>query len=343
LSIDNVNITNVGSGTAALFNGGGVGIDLGAGNAPAHSLDVLGDAQFKSSANSTTAFSVQNAAGSALLTVDSINSKVVVAALDVTNNATVGGTLAVTGTTNLIGAVTFGTASATTGQIKLANSTSAFLATLQGASLTQNTTYTLPASTGPTDTICLTILNNCVGSGSSSVGALNGGTFNANGATISANTLYLQTANTSWPGLVSTGVQSFAGAKTFDSVSTPTLTAVGTLTIQPAGASTIINSTVAVTGPSGGADHSLGGTGPAAPTTLNVVGGYGGSGEAFGGTGASISIVAGGGGYDGNDGWLGGQGGDGGNLYLSGGIGRGRRRQQRRQRLRRFAGFRRIS
>jgi len=40
MSVDNVNITNVGSGTAALFNGGGVGIDLGAGNLPAHSLDV---------------------------------------------------------------------------------------------------------------------------------------------------------------------------------------------------------------------------------------------------------------------------------------------------------------
>lgn len=76
LSIDNVNITNVGSGTAAIFNGGGVGIGLGAGISPAHTLDVLGDAQFKSATNSTTAFQVQNSAGAGMLSVDTTNSRV---------------------------------------------------------------------------------------------------------------------------------------------------------------------------------------------------------------------------------------------------------------------------
>ena len=167
-------------------------------------------------ANDAAAFSVQNAAGAALLTVNSSAGKVVVAALDVTNNAAVSGTLAVSSTTNLIGAATFGTASATTGQIKLANSGSAFLATLQGAVLGQNTTYTLPASTGAADTICLVTLNNCVGAGSTSVGALDGGTLNVNGANIAAGVLYLQAASGSWPGIVTTGVQTFAGAKTFN-------------------------------------------------------------------------------------------------------------------------------
>ena len=48
------------------------------------------------------------------------------------------------------------------------------------------------------------------------VGTINAQTASANGATISGNSIYLQTASSSAPGLVSTGVQSFAGNKTFN-------------------------------------------------------------------------------------------------------------------------------
>jgi hypothetical protein len=53
------------------------------------------------------------------------------------------------------------------------------------------------------------------GSGVTTVGALNGGTANATGATITGTTIYLQEASTSWPGLVTASAQSLAGDKTF--------------------------------------------------------------------------------------------------------------------------------
>lgn len=53
------------------------------------------------------------------------------------------------------------------------------------------------------------------GSGVTTIGALDGGTANADGATISGSAFYLQSASASYAGLVNTGTQSFAGAKTF--------------------------------------------------------------------------------------------------------------------------------
>ncbi len=76
MSVDDVNITNVGGGTAAIFNGGGVGIGLGAGNSPAHTLDVQGDAQFKSLTDSTTALQIQNAGGGSLLNIGTLNNQI---------------------------------------------------------------------------------------------------------------------------------------------------------------------------------------------------------------------------------------------------------------------------
>lgn len=53
------------------------------------------------------------------------------------------------------------------------------------------------------------------GGGSISLGSINGTTKTANGAAISGSALYMQTADTDYPGLVSTGTQTFAGSKTF--------------------------------------------------------------------------------------------------------------------------------
>jgi trimeric autotransporter adhesin len=47
------------------------------------------------------------------------------------------------------------------------------------------------------------------------VGTYNGGTANANGATITPNSIFFQSASTSFPGMVDTTTQSFAGNKTF--------------------------------------------------------------------------------------------------------------------------------
>jgi|GEM_PF-2209375 len=52
------------------------------------------------------------------------------------------------------------------------------------------------------------------------VGALNGVSKSANGATLSSGVLYEQTADASFPGLVSTGAQTFAGGKTFSASAT---------------------------------------------------------------------------------------------------------------------------
>jgi parallel beta-helix repeat protein len=52
------------------------------------------------------------------------------------------------------------------------------------------------------------------GSGVTTVGAIDGGTYSANGASISGTTIYLQTASATQVGLVNTGAQTFAGNKT---------------------------------------------------------------------------------------------------------------------------------
>jgi hypothetical protein len=56
----------------------------------------------------------------------------------------------------------------------------------------------------------------CTGDGGvNTIGAFDGGTANANGATITGTTLFLQSASATFPGLVSTIAQTFAGDKTF--------------------------------------------------------------------------------------------------------------------------------
>ncbi len=70
------------------------------------------------------------------------------------------------------------------------------------------------------------------GSGVTTVGVLDGGTYSANGASISGTSIFLQAATSSHVGLVTTGTQTFGGNKTFD----------GTVYI-PSGALTIGNDT----------------------------------------------------------------------------------------------------
>ncbi len=62
----------------------------------------------------------------------------------------------------------------------------------------------------------LTMSGSCVGTVVTSIGTIDSQTKSANGAVISGNTLVLQTADISNPGLVSTGTQTFAGNKTFN-------------------------------------------------------------------------------------------------------------------------------
>jgi len=214
-----INISDAGSTTNYLannrFNPGTIN-DASTGTVYANQAVAANGAKLVTrTANDTSAFSVQNTSGSALLTVDSTNSKVIAAALDVTNAAVLNSTLSVSSTTNLIGTVTLGTANTATGQLKFNIAGNTGSVTLQGAATNGNYTVGFPATIAANDTICLQTVANCSGSGASSVGALDGGTANANGATIASNTLYLQSASASFPGLVNTTTQTFAGAKTF--------------------------------------------------------------------------------------------------------------------------------
>ncbi len=144
--------------------------------------------------------------------------------------------------------LTFGTASTMTPSTpsivaELASSTGNFrtTGTITGTQLISNiATGTAPLTVTSTtkvanlnvdqldglDSTAFALASNVV----TTVGALNGGTANANGATISGNNIYLQSASSSYAGLVDTTTQTFAGAKTFSA---------GTLVVSNANANGI--------------------------------------------------------------------------------------------------------
>jgi parallel beta-helix repeat protein len=137
-------------------------------------------------ANDTEAFAVQNASGSNIFAVDTTNSQVAI------GDAT------------------------TVGKVSLSDGSSNTL-TLGVGALAGDYTLTIPTITA-NDTVCLQTLANCGSgvSGVTTVGTLDGGTANADGAMISGTILYLQSASTTYAGLVNTATQTFAGAKTFN-------------------------------------------------------------------------------------------------------------------------------
>jgi len=152
--------------------------------------------------------------------------------------------------TSIAGQLSIGTASSTNGQATFASSGGANTAAIAAPTTNPTTSYVLSLPiAAPATSQCLEagatiatqlIFGSCSGtSGSSggvtSVGALDGETANSYGATISSATIYLQSASASYPGLVNTTTQTFAGNKTFS----------GTLTVS--GASNL-DSTLAVTG-----------------------------------------------------------------------------------------------
>jgi len=129
MSIDNIAVSNVGTtgGTVALFNGGGVGIGLGAGNSPLRTFDMKGDAQFVSSTDSTTAFQIQNAAGTPLLVADTTNMKITVQNLVVTADLTVNGHIISGGSAPTIAA---GAAACTTPTVSISGTDTSGLITV---------------------------------------------------------------------------------------------------------------------------------------------------------------------------------------------------------------------
>jgi hypothetical protein len=191
-------------------------------------IGASGQVLLQNASNSTAAFEVKNAAGSSLFKIDTTN-----------------GLVSIQGSAGL----TLGVASTTAGTLVFNNASNAHTTTLKAlAAAGQDQTITIPASSAATDTVCLLTLANC-GSGATGVttiGTIDSQTKSADGAVISGVNLYLQTADASFPGLVSTGAQTFAGAKTFNAA--VTLGAAGTALNVTNNAS--IGGTLGITGAS---------------------------------------------------------------------------------------------
>ncbi|HUD06984.1 MAG TPA: hypothetical protein VMR34_03795 [Candidatus Saccharimonadales bacterium] len=125
------------------------------------------------------------------------------------------------------GYLTLGLASTTPGEIIFNNGSGSHTVTLEAPTSNPGSSYILSLpSTAPSTSQCLETdsstasqldFTSCGGSGVTTVGTIDGGTDNSNGAyiSISGTTIYMQTASTSNVGLINTGTQSIAGNKTF--------------------------------------------------------------------------------------------------------------------------------
>ncbi|MDB5181881.1 MAG: exported protein of unknown function, partial [Candidatus Saccharibacteria bacterium] len=124
-----------------------------------------------------------------------------------------------TGGIQAASSLVLGMASAVSGRITLSNATNANTVSIVSGATSASYALTLPTALGSSgdclkDTTGSGVLGFGV-CGVTTVGGLDGGTANATGATISGVTIYLQSASTSYAGLVNTTTQSFAGNKTF--------------------------------------------------------------------------------------------------------------------------------
>jgi trimeric autotransporter adhesin len=165
------------------------GLNLKTNNTTVASLSSSGALVLINSSNSTGAFVIQKSSASdTLFSADTTNNKLVV------GNST--GTNA--NTTLLV--LDSATADPTTGY--------------NGASYYNTTSNKFRCYENGAWTDCIAAGGG--GSGASSVGAIDTGTYSANGGSIAGSVLYLQTASLSQVGLVSISAQTFNGVKTFD-------------------------------------------------------------------------------------------------------------------------------
>ncbi len=264
---DDVNITS-GNALGATSDSGDISIDVGTATGTVGAI-LLGtsNAENLTIGNAGSATTIQ---GSVSLTGSGT-------ALDVTNDATIGGTLGVTGLITASGGLTVTngdtftnagatlntavaiTDKATGGNIGSAASTVDGATTFNVNQTTASQTLTLPSPTTTTagrivyvnnvGSASFTMYGSVIASGASNafmwngsawvttislsgsvvntVGTIDSQTKSADGAVISSNAIYLQTADATYSGLVSTGSQTFAGAKTFGS----TLDVTGNVTL----------------------------------------------------------------------------------------------------------------
>jgi len=211
ITIDTGSISGGGTGTAGVLN-------IGALNASAL---TIGNSNAALTVNSNTTFNgnlVVSAgtqftnAGSTLLT-----------ALVITDRAT-GGNIGTAATTVDV-ATTFNvnqtTASQTLTLPAPTDTTSGRIVYVNNVGSAEFTMYGSPVSAGSSASFIWNGTSwvqtiSFSSTGVEIIGALDAGTANANGATITGTTIYLQSASASFAGLVNTSAQTFAGAKTFN-------------------------------------------------------------------------------------------------------------------------------
>jgi hypothetical protein len=182
-------------------------------------INSVGNLTQTGNSNLTGATNI-NTSGSSATSIGNANSATTIGgglavggATTLTGNTTESGALVIQGS----GGLTLGVAGITSGKLAIANSGTSYTVSIQGSNLQANAlALNIPTDASTTDTLCLQNLNNCNGANAvTTVGTLDGATANANGATITNNTFYLQSASANYPGLVNTTTQIFAGAKTF--------------------------------------------------------------------------------------------------------------------------------
>ncbi len=206
-AVSNVLSGNIFSGTGATAINDAGATTIFAGQAmTAGGLDI----RFKQAA-STSAVNIQDANGINLLNADTTNGELQLGQYDATNP--------------INGVLTFN------------NSSNTYTVKLQSGATSADYTLTLPTALGSSGD-CLVDTNgsgvlgftSCgggTGSGVTTVGALDGGTYSDNGASISTTTIYLQEATATHTGLVTHSAQTFGGLKTFnDGLASGTISAV---------------------------------------------------------------------------------------------------------------------
>lgn len=273
LSTTTLNLGSTIGTSATTIQGGSNGILLNAG---------AGSVKVKNGTDSSSALTVHNAADTEVML-----------SVDTTARSVSGGNLVKIGNST-------GTDAATT-ILQLDSSTAdptTNLAALNGGLFYNSTSNKVSAiQNGAVRVLCNTT-DSC-GTNINSIGTLDSQTKSANGAVIASNALVLQSADASFPGLVTTGTQTFAGAKTFNGVVTlaggqardltTTVTAgqASALSIQPG-----ITTNIAAGGATNikGGDVSSGADGTGGSLTLQGGSVTGASGFRFGG---SVSIDGG--------------------------------------------------
>ncbi len=218
----------IGNGTTALRYG-----NLGVDTASPTATETI-----QTTSSTTNAFMIQNSSAVSILQFDSQTAQLIVGI-----PGSISGNIVLnsSGGTNTVGLTAPSTNPSSSYQLALPITVPSTNQCLESGSVTATQlTFASCSGTGGTG-------------GVTSVGALDGGTANSSGATIVGTVMYLQSASSSYPGLVNNTAQFFSGAKTFNSsilIGTAGSSS-GLVTFYSSGGTNTVGLTAPSTNPSG--------------------------------------------------------------------------------------------